>query len=137
MRLKPEGSLYTFHTGSADVGILDLQAAAAAHSGAAGRMGGLYRDHFRVITDCPGGGALGRIRCPAPESELPDAHLLCGMGTGNWYSWRVSGRGGYSAGFALYDVNVRGNAGNYGGLAQYLAINDGRERTAGIWRITV
>ncbi|MFR3754964.1 MAG: hypothetical protein ACLTW9_26695 [Enterocloster sp.] len=36
----------------------------------------------------------------------------------------------------LYDVNVRGNAGNYGGLAQYLTINDdwGTHRWY-IWRI--
>lgn len=68
---------------------------------------------------------------------IPDTHPLMRDGNkGRWAWLAFLSVGIILTGFVLYDVNVCGNAGNYGGLAQYLTINDdwGTHRWY-IWRI--
>lgn len=109
------------------------------HSGAAGRMGGLYKvisgSRYLIVLVA----ALWAVYVALRRiiQRLPDAHPLMRDGNrGKWAWLAFLAVGVILTGFALYDVNVRGNAGNYGGLAQYLAINDdwGTHRWY-IWRI--
>ena len=109
------------------------------HSGAAGRMGGLYRvisgSHYLIVLVAALWAVYAALR--RIIQRLPDAHPLMRDGNrGRWAWLAFLAVGVILTGFALYDVNVRGNAGNYGGLAQYLAINDdwGTHRWY-IWRI--
>ena len=109
------------------------------HSGAAGRMGGLYRvisgSHYLIVLVAALWAVYAALR--RIIQRLPDAHPLMQDGNrGRWAWLAFLAVGVILTGFALYDVNVRGNAGNYGGLAQYLAINDdwGTHRWY-IWRI--
>lgn len=109
------------------------------HSGAADQMGGLYRvitgSHYLIVLVAFLWAMyfiLGRMM-----KRLPAHHPLMGDGNkGRWAWLAFLSVGIILTGFALYDVNVRGNAGNYGGLAQYLTINDdwGTHRWY-IWRI--
>ena len=108
-------------------------------SGAAGHMGGLYRaisgSHYLIIL-AAALWAVYFILCRMIQ-RLPDTHPLMRDGNRGRRAWLVFLLMGIIlAGFALYDVNVRGNAVRYGGLAQYLAINDdwGTHRWY-IWRI--
>ena len=116
-----------------------LQRLLSPHSDAAGRMGGLYRvisgSHYLIVLVA----ALWVIYAVLRRivQKLPDAHpLMRDWNRGRWLWLAFLAAGVILTGFALYDVNVRGNAGNYGGLAQYLAINDdwGTHRWY-IWRI--
>ena len=116
-----------------------LQRLLSPHSDAAGRMGGLYRvisgSHYLIVLVA----ALWVIYVVLRRivQKLPDAHpLMRDWNRGRWLWLAFLAAGVILTGFALYDVNVRGNAGNYGGLAQYLAINDdwGTHRWY-IWRI--
>lgn len=109
------------------------------HSGAAGQMGGLYRvitgSHYLIILVAVLW-AVYLILCRMMK-RLPDTHPLMREGNrGRWAWFAFLSVGIVLLCFALYDVNIRGNAGNYGGLAQYLAINDdwGTHRWY-IWRI--
>lgn len=109
------------------------------HSGAAGRMGGLYRvisgSHYLIVLVAALWAVYAALR--RIIQRLPDAHPLMRDGNrGRWAWLAFLAVGVILTGFALYDVNVRGNTGNYGGLAQYLAINDdwGTHRWY-IWRI--
>ena len=108
-------------------------------SGAAGHMGGLYRvisgSHYLIVL-VAALWAMYFILCRMIQ-RLPDTHPLMQDGNrGRWVWLAFLSMVVILACFALYDVNVRGNAGNYGGLAQYLAINDdwGTHRWY-IWRI--
>lgn len=109
------------------------------YTGAAGYMGGFYR----MITGSPYlvwlAGALWAgyfILCRVIRT-LPDSHPLMQEGNKGSRAWLIFLSAGVLAIiFALYDVNVRGNAGNYGGLAQYLTLNDSWGTHRGyIWRI--
>ena len=109
------------------------------HSGAAGQMGGLYRvitgSHYLIILVAILW-VMYFILCRIMK-RIPDTHPFMRDGNKGRRAWLVF----LSVGIiltcvVLYDVNVRGNAGNYGGLAQYLTINDdwGTHRWY-IWRI--
>ena len=93
-----------------------------------------YTDLARVSDECVTVAARGTIGYCARRYE---PFLPCLLYTSGRRAWLVF----LSVGIiltcvVLYDVNVRGNAGNYGGLAQYLTINDdwGTHRWY-IWRI--
>ena len=108
-------------------------------SGAAGHMGGLYRaisgSRYLIVLAAALWAAYF-ILCRMIQ-KLPDTHPLMRDGNrGRWAWLAFLSMGIILIGFALYDVNVRGNAAGYGGLAQYLTINDdwGTHRWY-IWRI--